>query len=67
MRCKAPISAALLTLLHRHRGLPADHWLRSPWTASFYFHEPLRAVWTRCYDGVFFLDAEKPSTPLEKP
>ena len=44
--------------------LPADHWLRTPWTAGFYMYEPRQATWTRCYDGLFFIDAQKPSTPL---
>jgi len=44
--------------------LPADHWLRTPWTAGFYMYEPRPAIWTRCYDSLFFIDAQKPSTPL---
>lgn len=43
--------------------LPADHWLRAPRTGSFYFHEPYLANWTRVYDGVFFIDEQKPATP----
>ena len=43
--------------------LPADHWLRAPRTGSFYFHEPHPANWTRVYDGIFFIDAQKPATP----
>lgn len=43
--------------------LPADHWLRAPMTGSFYFHEPHPANWTRVYDGIFFIDQQKPSTP----
>lgn len=43
--------------------LPADHWLRIPMTGSFYFHEPHAANWTRIFDGVFFIDSQKPSTP----
>ena len=46
--------------------LPADHWLRAPRTGSFYFHEPYLANWTRVYDGVFFIDEQKPATPLAK-
>ncbi len=46
--------------------LPADHWLRTPWTASFYFHQPVRSTWTRVYDGVFFVDVQKPATPAAK-
>jgi erythromycin esterase len=44
--------------------LPADHWLRAPMTGSFYFHEPYAANWTRVYDGIFFIDEQKPATPL---
>jgi erythromycin esterase len=45
--------------------LPTDHWLRSPWTATFYFNKPNQATtWSRIYDGVFFVDVQKPSTPL---
>lgn len=44
--------------------LPADHWLRAPRTGSFYFHEPHPANWTRVYDGIFFIDEQKPATPL---
>jgi len=43
--------------------LPADHWLRTPMTGSFYFHEPHAANWTRVFDGIFFIDAQKPSKP----
>jgi erythromycin esterase-like protein len=46
--------------------LPADHWLRTPWTASFYMYEPKRSTWSQIYDGVFFIDVQKPATPLAK-
>lgn len=46
--------------------LPADHWLRTPRTGSFYFHEPHPANWTRVYDGIFFIDVQTPATPLAK-
>jgi erythromycin esterase len=46
--------------------LPADHWLRTPWTASFYMYEPMQSNWSRVYDGVFFIDVQKPATPLAK-
>lgn len=46
--------------------LPADHWLRGPWSANFYFHDPMKTTWARCYDGIFFIDVQKPSTPLRK-
>jgi len=46
--------------------LPADHWLRKPMSASFYFNEPSEDVdWTRIYDGVFFLESQKPATMLK--
>ena len=43
--------------------LPADHWLRAPMTGSFYFHEPHPSGWSRVFDGIFFIDQQKPSTP----
>lgn len=46
--------------------LPADHWLRSRWIASFYMYEPKPSTWTRVYDGIFFIDVQKPATPLAK-
>ncbi len=46
--------------------LPADHWLRTPWTASFYMYEPMESTWSRVYDGVFFIDVQKPATALSK-
>jgi erythromycin esterase len=67
------VPGALETLLHSAdrpvlfldlSGLPADHWLRAPWTAGLSFYEPNPAVWTRCFDGLFFIDVQKPSTPL---
>src|ERR1700687_2052333 len=45
-------------------GLPVNHWLRAPLTAGLSFYEPIPAAWTRCYDGLFFIDVQKPSTPL---
>ena len=70
----APITPGdLETLLHGVRRpflfldlsqLTGDHWLRTPITGSFYFHEPHAANWTRVFDGVFFIDSQKPSTPL---
>lgn len=43
--------------------LPSDHWLRDRRTGSFYFHEPQPSNWPRIFDGVFFIDQQKPSTP----
>ncbi|MES1243743.1 MAG: erythromycin esterase family protein [Acidobacteriota bacterium] len=38
---------------------------RKPVSASFYFNEPGEAIdWSRVYDGVFFLEEQKPATPL---
>ncbi len=37
-----------------------------PLSASFYFNEPGEPIdWSRSYDGVFFLEVQKPSTPLQ--
>lgn len=47
--------------------LPADHWLRDRWTASFYMYWPTPSTWTRVYDGVFFIDVQKPATQLPPP
>jgi erythromycin esterase len=44
--------------------LPADHWLRTSWTANFYMYEPMESTWTRVYDGLFFIDVQKPSTEV---
>ncbi|MEA2559209.1 MAG: erythromycin esterase [Acidobacteriota bacterium] len=66
------VPGALETLLHAagrpllfldFSRLPADHWLRTPMTGGFYFHEPHAANWTRVFDGIFFIDAQKPATP----
>lgn len=66
------VPGALETLLHGVgrpalfldlSRLPADHWLRTPMTGNFYFHEPYAANWTRVFDGIFFLDVQKPSSP----
>ncbi|HEX5758005.1 MAG TPA: erythromycin esterase family protein [Thermoanaerobaculia bacterium] len=47
--------------------VPLDHWLRDRWTASFYMYWPTESRWPRVYDGVFFIDAQKPATPLAAP
>jgi erythromycin esterase len=47
-------------------GLPPEHWLRAPLTAGLSFYEPAPAVWSRCFDGLFFIDVQKPSTPLQE-
>lgn len=70
---EAPVvPGALETLLHAVgrpllfvdlSRLPSEHWLRLPMTGNFYFHEPYAANWTRVFDGIFYLDAQKPSTP----
>jgi hypothetical protein len=43
---------------------PDPERVRSPWTAGFYMHEPMESTWSRVYDGVFFIDVQKPATPL---
>jgi hypothetical protein len=45
-------------------GLPRDHWLRAPLTAGLSFYNPQPARWARCFDGLFFIDIQKPSTLL---
>ena len=68
------VPGALETMLHEKgvpelfvdlSRLPADHPLRKPVTASFYFHEPQSAAWPRIYDGVYFLDVEAATTPYD--
>lgn len=46
------------------RSLPADHWLRGERTATFNEYEPMALDWTRLYDGVFFIDEQKPPTKV---
>jgi erythromycin esterase len=45
-------------------SLAPHHWLRTPLTAGLSFYEPTLAIWARCHDGLFFIDVQKPSTPL---
>jgi erythromycin esterase len=47
------------------RRLPADHWLRDERTATFNEYEPMALEWARLYDGVFFIDEQKPPTKVE--
>jgi erythromycin esterase len=70
-----PDPASLETLLHLANRpmlfldlarLTADHWLRNPWKGSFYMYTPAISNWPRVYDGIVFLDQQKPSTPLAK-
>ncbi len=65
---------SLQTLLHAAgrpylfvdvRHLPADHWLRGERTATFNEYEPMALDWTRLYDGVLFLDEQRPPTLVE--
>lgn len=44
------------------RGLPGDHWLRRRQSASPIAHQPMRAVWPECFDGLVFIDRMTPST-----
>ena len=70
---QAVVPGALETLLHGvgrpwlfldFSRLPADHWLRTPTTGNFYLYEPHAANWTRLFDGIFFIDSQKPTTPF---
>lgn len=47
------------------RDLPPDHWLRSPISSGFYFHEPQTTQMPRIYDAVFFIDEMTPSHTVE--
>lgn len=67
----APPAGSLEDLLHRAgferafvdlRRLPADHWLRQRHVARPIAHSPMRANWSRAYDGLFFIDTMTPST-----
>lgn len=44
------------------RSVPADHWLRKPVTAGFYFHEPMEGTWTSPFDGMVFIDEQTATT-----
>jgi len=70
----APPVGSLEDLMHRvgleHgfvdlRSLPRDHWLRSRLIAHPLAHRPMRADWSRVYDGVFFIDTMSPSTSAD--
>ncbi len=69
----SPPEGSLEHLMHRAglncafvdlRRLPQDHWLRSRLIARPIAHEPMRADWSRVYDGVFFIDTMTPSTAM---
>jgi erythromycin esterase len=47
------------------RDLPPDHWLGSPISSGFYFHEPQTTNMPRIYDAVFFIDEMTPSHTVE--
>jgi len=47
------------------RRVPADHWLRDERTATFNEYEPMALDWTRVYDGVFFIDEQRPPTKVQ--
>jgi erythromycin esterase len=46
------------------RGLPGDHWLRSPLASGLYFYESQPSDVPRLFDAVFFLDEMTPSTAV---
>jgi len=43
------------------RRLPADHWLSRPQVASPIAHQPMRAAWPDCFDGIVYIDEMTPS------
>lgn len=47
------------------RRLPPQHWLREARSATFNEYDPVALDWTRVYDGVFFLDEQRPPTKAE--
>lgn len=70
-----PSNGSVEDLLHRTgfaqafvnlRELPSSHWLRGRLVASPIARSPMRADWADVFDGLFFLDAMAPSTPIEK-
>ena len=46
------------------RGVPEDHWLRRERVATFNEYEPIALDWSRMYDGVLFIDEQRPPSPL---
>jgi erythromycin esterase len=44
------------------RGLPADHWLRSPITANPLANSGVKTDWTKQFDGLVFIRTMFPST-----
>ena len=47
------------------RALRANHWLRGRLVAHPVSYAPMRADWSRVYDGVFFIDSMTPSTTVK--
>ena len=72
----APPEGSLEDLMHRAglklvfldlRRLPSDHWLRRRLVARPVSYAPMRADWSRVYDGVFFIDTMTPGTTVPAP
>lgn len=61
------VGRPLLFLDYSH--LPADHWFRRmAFTGAFYFNKADQDVvleWGRLYDGIVFIDVQKPATMLK--
>jgi len=47
------------------RGRPHDHWLRAQLVARPVSYAPMRADWSRVYDGVLFINSMTPTTPAD--
>lgn len=45
-------------------NVPEDHWLRRERIGTFNEYEPQPADWSRVYDGVLFIDEQRPPSPL---
>lgn len=69
-----PLKNSLEDLLHRAgfkyafvdlRRLPPDHWLRSRLVARPIAHAPMRADWSKVYDGIFFIDTMTPTSSIK--
>ena len=69
----APVAESLETMLHATgqpyslaglRGLPRDHWLRTPLIARPLGNQPMASDWTGNFDALFFMDVMFPHTIL---
>lgn len=46
-------------------GLPRNHWLREPIVARPFGYLPMKANWTRVFDGIFFIDTMYPNMLMD--